>query len=56
MREHEERWKELCRQASIEKDSARLSSLVQQITELLNNRGKAKSLPNHKPENAKSNS
>jgi hypothetical protein len=35
MREKEERWKELCRQASVEKDPAKLSRLIEQINEAL---------------------
>ena len=35
MREHEERWKELCRQASIEQDPRKLSELIKEINELL---------------------
>jgi hypothetical protein len=35
MRENEERWKELCKQASIEQDSKKLHELVRQINELL---------------------
>jgi hypothetical protein len=35
MRENEERWKELCRQASVEQDPKKLSDLVREIDELL---------------------
>jgi hypothetical protein len=35
MRETDERWKELCRQAAVEKDPQRLSELVREITNLL---------------------
>jgi len=38
MREHEEHWKELCRQASVEKDPARLSTLIQEINRLFDAR------------------
>jgi hypothetical protein len=34
MRENEERWKELCRQAAVEKDPRRLSDLVRQINNI----------------------
>ena len=35
MREHEEKWKELCRQASVEQDPQKLTELVKEINELL---------------------
>jgi hypothetical protein len=35
MREHEEEWKELCRQASMEQDPQKLLELTKRINELL---------------------
>ena len=35
MRENEERWKDLCRQASVEQDPRKLSELIKEINELL---------------------
>jgi hypothetical protein len=35
MRERDERWKDLCRQAAVEQDPVKLSKLVKQITESL---------------------
>jgi hypothetical protein len=35
MREHEEKWKDLCRQASVEQDPRKLSELIKEINELL---------------------
>jgi hypothetical protein len=35
MREHEERWKELCRRASVEQDSEKLGALIKEINQLL---------------------
>jgi hypothetical protein len=35
MRGHDERWKDLCRQASVEQDPVRLSELVHEINEIL---------------------
>lgn len=38
MREREEEWKELCRQAAVEQDSAKLVELTRRINELLRNK------------------
>lgn len=38
MRECEEEWKELCRQAAVEQDSSRLVELTRRINELLRNK------------------
>ena len=35
MRENEERWKELCRQASVEQDPEKLIALTKEINRLL---------------------
>jgi len=35
MRENEERWEELCRQASVERDPEKLRQLVMEINRLL---------------------
>jgi hypothetical protein len=35
MRENEERWKELCRQASVEQDPEKLHELIAEINRLL---------------------
>ena len=35
MRENEERWKDLCRQASVEQDPRKLSELIKEINEVL---------------------
>jgi len=35
MRENEERWKELCKQATVEQDPAKLHQLIKEINELL---------------------
>ena len=52
-----EQWKELCRQASIEKDPARLSTLVNQITAYFDGRvddGKKRPRPSEPdPQNQK---
>jgi hypothetical protein len=48
MREHEERWKELCRRASVEQDSEKLGELVKEINQLL--RKKAEPFRTPEPE------
>jgi hypothetical protein len=37
---NKERWRELCEQAAVEQDSAKLLELVRQINELLADKGK----------------
>ena len=39
MRENEEHWKELCKQAATEQDPAKLSKLVREINRLLKEKG-----------------
>jgi hypothetical protein len=40
MCEHDEPWKELCRQAAIEQDPTRLSTLIHEINEILSARNR----------------
>jgi hypothetical protein len=40
MREHEERWKELCALAATEQDPRKLRALVREINELLSRKQK----------------